>query len=186
MYSAYKLNKHSDNMQPWCTPFPVLNQSVVQNQVLTVASCPAYRFLRRFLRRQVVWYFHLFKNFPQFVEIHTVKGFSIVNEAEADIFLELSCFFYGPMDVGNLVSCSSAFSKSRLNIWNFSVHLNLLKPLLKNFKHCAFIMYFNTTYALNLIRLLDVYVYMCAYLYICVLYLLLNVCFSICYCFPYD
>ena len=82
----------------------------------------------------MVEYSHLFKNFPQFVVIHTVKGFSIVNEAQVDVFLELSCFFYDPTDVGNLISGSSAFSKSSLNIWNFSVHI-LLKPSLENFEH---------------------------------------------------
>ena len=71
----------------------------------------------------MVWYSHLFKNFLQFVVIHTVKGFRIVNKAEVDVFLELSCFFYHPMDVGNLISGSSAFSKSRLNIQKFSVHV---------------------------------------------------------------
>ena len=70
----------------------------------------------------------------QFVVIHTVKGFSIVHEAEVDVFLEFSCFFYDPMDVGNLISCSSAFSKTSLNIWRFTVHI-LLKPDLENFKH---------------------------------------------------
>ena len=83
---------------------------------------------------KVVWYSHLFKNFPQLVLIHTVKGFSIVNEAEADVFLELSCFSDDPADVGNLISGSSAFSKSSLNIWKFSVHI-LLKPGLENFEH---------------------------------------------------
>ena len=83
---------------------------------------------------KVVWYSHLFKNLPQFVVIHTVKGFSIVNEAEVDIFLEFSCFFYDPADVGNLFSGSSAFSKSSLFIWKFSVHV-LLKPSLKDFEH---------------------------------------------------
>ena len=83
---------------------------------------------------QVVWYSHLLKNFPQFIVIHTVKGFSIVNEAEVGMFLEFSCFFYDPSDVHNLISGSSAFSKSNLNIWNFMVHI-LLKPGLKNFKH---------------------------------------------------
>ena len=83
---------------------------------------------------QVVWYFHLLKNFPQFVVIHRVKGFGIVNRAEVDAFLELSCFFYDPMDVDNLISGSSAFSKSSLNIWKFSVHL-LLKPGLKDLEH---------------------------------------------------
>ena len=83
---------------------------------------------------QVVWYSHLFQNFPQFVVIHTVKDFSVVNEAEVDIFLELSCFFNDPADVGNLISGTSAFSKSSLNIWKFSVHV-LLKPGLENFEH---------------------------------------------------
>ena len=84
---------------------------------------------------QVVLYSHLFKNFPQFVLIHTVKCFGIVNKTEVDIFLELSRFFYDPTDVGNLISGSSAFSKSSLNIWKFMVHI-LLKPGLENFKHC--------------------------------------------------
>ena len=70
----------------------------------------------------MVLYSHLFKNFPQFVVIHTVKGFDVVNEAEIDVFLEHSCFFYDPTDVGNLISDSSASSKSSLNIWKFSVH----------------------------------------------------------------
>ena len=79
---------------------------------------------------QVVWYSHLFQSFPQFVVIHTVKGFAIVNKAEIDIFLELSCLFDDPADVGNLISGSSALSKSSLNIWNF-----MLKPGLENFEH---------------------------------------------------
>ena len=82
----------------------------------------------------MVWYSHLFKNFPQFVVIHTVKGFGIVKKTEIDVFLELSCFFDDPMDVGNLISGSSAFSKSSLNIWKFTVHI-LLKPGLENFEH---------------------------------------------------
>ena len=82
----------------------------------------------------MVWYFQLLKNFSQFVVIHTVKGFGIVNKAEIDVFLELSCFFDDPMDVGNLISGSSAFSKTSLNIWKFMVHI-LLKPGLKNFEH---------------------------------------------------
>ena len=77
---------------------------------------------------------HLFKKFPQFVVIHTVKGFGIVSKAEVVVFLKLSCFFYDPTDVGNLISGSSAFSKSSLNIWNFTVHV-LLKPGLENFEH---------------------------------------------------
>ena len=83
---------------------------------------------------QVVWYAHLFQNFPQFIVVHTVKGFGIVNKAEIDIFLELSCFFDDTLDVGNLISCSSAFSKPSLNIWKFTVHV-LLKPGLENFEH---------------------------------------------------
>ena len=80
----------------------------------------------------MVWYSHLFKNSPQFVVIHTVKGFSIVNEAKVDVFLEFSSFFYDPMDAGNLISGSSAFSKCSLNICKFSVHI-LLKHSLENF-----------------------------------------------------
>ena len=83
---------------------------------------------------QVVWYLHLFKNFPQFVVIHTVKGFGIVKQAEADVFRELSCFFDDPVDIGNLISGSFTFSKSSLNIWKFTVHV-LLKPSLENFEH---------------------------------------------------
>ena len=82
----------------------------------------------------MVWYFHILKNFPQLVVIHTVKGFVIVNKAEIDVFLEFSCFFNDSVDVGNLISCSSAFSKTSLNIWKFTVHLSL-KPGLENFEH---------------------------------------------------
>ena len=82
----------------------------------------------------MVWYSHLFQNFPQFVVNRTVKGFSLVTEAKVDIFLEFSCFFYDQGNVGNLISGSSAFSKSSLNIWKFTVHI-LLKPSLENFKH---------------------------------------------------
>ena len=83
---------------------------------------------------QVVWYSHLLKNFPEFVVIHTVKGFGIVNKAEVDVFLKLSCFFDDPTDVGNLISGSSTFSKMSLNIWKFTVHV-LLKPGLENLEH---------------------------------------------------
>ena len=82
----------------------------------------------------MVWYSHLFRNFPQFIVIHTVKGFGIVTNAQIDVLLELSCFFDDPADVGNLISGSSAFSKSSLNIWKFTVHV-LLKPGLENFEH---------------------------------------------------
>jgi len=84
----------------------------------------------------VIWYSHILKNCPQFVVIHTVKGFSVVSEA--DVSLEFSCFFYDPADVGNFIPGSSAFSKSILNIWKFSVHV-LLKPWLENFEN-----YFNS------------------------------------------
>ena len=87
---------------------------------------------------QVVWHSHLFQNFPQFIVIHTVKG--IVSKAEIDVFLEISCFFNDPADVGNLISVSSAFSKTSLNNWNFTVHI-LLKPGLENFEH-----YFNSVW----------------------------------------
>ena len=82
----------------------------------------------------MVWYSYVLKNFPQFIVIHTVKGFGIVNKAEIDVFLELSCFLSDPADVGNLISGSSAFSKSNLCIWKFSIHV-LLKPCLEGFEH---------------------------------------------------
>ena len=118
MFSAYKLNKQGDNIQLWHTPFLILNQSVVPCPVLTVASWPAYRFLRR----QVRWSgIPISLKIFQFVVIHTVFG--IVNKA--DVFLELSCFFYEPQDVGNLIFGSSAFSKSSLNIWKFTYYWSL-------------------------------------------------------------
>ena len=131
MYSAYKLNKQGDNIQPWCTPFPICNHSVVPCPVLSVASWPAYRSLRR----QVRWSgipisFRIF----QFVVIHTVKGFVIVSKAEIDVFLEFSCFFDNPIDGGHLNSGSSDFSKSSLNIWIFTDHI-MLKSGLENFEH---------------------------------------------------
>ena len=106
MYSAYELNKQGDNIQPSRMSFPILNQYVVPCLILTVASCPAYRFLRR----QVRWSgIHTPLRIFQFVVIHRVKGFGIVNKAEVDVFLELSCFFNDPVDVGNLISGSCAF-----------------------------------------------------------------------------
>ena len=129
MYSANRLNKQGDNIHPWCTPFPILSQSV-----LSGSNCC---FLTGIQVSQeagkVVWYSHIFKNFPQFVVTHTLKVFSSVNEAEIDVFLEFSCFFYDPMNVVSLISGSSAFSKSSLYIWKFSVH-KLLKPSLKDFE----------------------------------------------------
>ena len=82
----------------------------------------------------MISYSHLFQNFPEFIVIHTVEGFAILNKAEIYVFLELSCFFYDPMDVGNLISGSSGFSKTNLNIWKFTVHV-ILKPDLENFEH---------------------------------------------------
>ena len=131
MYSAFKVSKQGDNIQPWRTPFPIWNQSVVPCPVLTVASWPAYRFLRRQVRCSgIPVSLRLF----QFVLIYTVKGFGIVDKAEVGVFLELSCFLDDPIDVGNLTSGSSAFSKSSLNIWKFTVHI-LLRPGLENFEH---------------------------------------------------
>ena len=131
MYSAYKLNKQGDNTQPWRTPCPISNQSVVTCPVLTVASWPAYRFLRRQIRWSDI---PISSRFFQFVVLHTVEGFGVVDKTEVDVFLELPCFFNDPTDVGNLISGSSAFSKSSLNIWKFMVHI-LLKPGLENFEH---------------------------------------------------
>ena len=108
---------------------PVLNQFIVPYLVQTVASWLTYKFLRS---RSVIWCSHIFKNFPQFIVIHTVKGLSVVNEAEVDAFLESPYFLYDPMNVVNLISGSSAFSKFNLCIWKFSVHV-LLKPSLTNF-----------------------------------------------------
>ena len=126
MYSAYKLNKQGDNIQTWCIPFPIWNQSVVPCPVLTVASWLAYRFLRR----QVKWSgIRISLRIFQFVVIHTVKGFSVVNETEVNVFLEFSCLFYDPTDIGNLISDSSAFSKSSLNIWSPKLPQISLFPL---------------------------------------------------------
>ena len=132
MFSAYKLNKQGDNIKPWCTPFPIWNQSVFP---CSSSNCCFLTCIQIFqVADQVVWYFHLFKNFPKFVLIYTVKDFGIVNKAELHVFLELSCFFNDPTDAGNLISGSSAFSKSSLNIWKFTVH-GLWKPGLENFEH---------------------------------------------------
>ena len=121
MDSAYKLNKQGDNIQDYvkvvyrhpayCTPFPIGNQSVFPCKVLTcILTCIQISLEAD----KTVWYSHLFQNFPQFIVIHTVKAFGIVNKAEVDVFLELSCFFDDPTDVGNLISGSSAFSKNQL------------------------------------------------------------------------
>ena len=131
MYSAYKLNKQGDRIQPWRTPFPLWNQSIVLCPILTIASWSAYRFPGR----QVRW-----SSIPislrifQFVVIHIAKGFSIISEVEVDAFLEFLCFLCDPTDVGNLIHGSSTFSKSSLYIWKFSVHIQL-KLSLKDFDH---------------------------------------------------
>ena len=117
IHSAYKLNKQGDNIQPWRIPFPIWNQSVVPCLVLIVVL----HLQTDFSGGKSGALVHLFKNFPQFVVIHRVKGFRVVNEA--DVFLEVCCFFDDPTDVGNLISASSAFSKSSLNIWKFTVHI---------------------------------------------------------------
>ena len=131
MYSEYKLNKQGDNIQRWCSPFPIWNQSVVPCPVLTVASTLAYRFLRR----QVRWAgIPISWRIFQFVVIHIVKGFRVVNKAEVDVFLELSCFFDDPVDVGNLISDSPAISKTSSNIRKFTGHV-LLEPGVENFEH---------------------------------------------------
>ena len=131
MFFAYKLNKQGDNIQLCYTSFPILNQSVVPCLILTVASWLGDKFLWQQVRWLVL---------PSLSEFSTVccgphsQRLYIVNKAEVDIFLELSCFFDDPTDVGNLISGSSAFSKSSLNIWNFTVHI-LLKPGLEDFEH---------------------------------------------------
>ena len=131
MYSAYKLNKQSDNTQHWRTPFLIWKKSVVLCTVLTIASWPAYRFLRMQVRWSgILLSWRIFHSFLW----STVKGFGVVNEAEVDFFLKFSCFFDDPMDIGNLISDSSLFPKSSLYIWKFMVHV-LLKPRLENFEH---------------------------------------------------
>ena len=128
MNSEYKLNNQCDSIQPWHTPFPIWNQSIVPHLVITIAPWLAYRFLRR----QVRW-----SGIPISLRIFhsllwsTQSGFGVVNKAEVDVFLEFSCFFYDPTNIDNLISDSSAFSKSSLNIWKFSAHM-LLKPHLTN------------------------------------------------------
>ena len=108
-----------------------LNQSVVPCRVLTVASWPAYRFLKR---QVMVWYSHFSKSFPQLVMIHTVKGFSVIHKAEIDVFLKFLCFLYNPVNVGNLISGSSSLSKPSLDIWKFLVHITL-KLSIQDFKY---------------------------------------------------
>ena len=123
------LSKISRVIQPWHTPFPSLNQFIVPCLVLTAAFWPAYRFLRRQVRQSVI---PISLRFFQLFCDPTVKDFRIVNKTEVDIFLALSCYFYDPMDAGNLISGSSAFFKCSLNIWKFLVQ-TLLKLHLENF-----------------------------------------------------
>ena len=131
MYSAYKLNKQGDNIQPWHTPFPIWNQSVVPCPVLTVASWPAYKFLKRQIRwSDIPISFRIFHSLLWSTQSKALA----VKKAEIDVFLELSCFFEDPADVGNLISGSSVFSKTSLKIWKFLVHV-LLKSSLENFEH---------------------------------------------------
>ena len=130
MYSAYKLHKQGDNMQPWLTPV----KYHVYCSMSSLNCCFMTCIWISQETGQVVWYSHTFKNFPQFVVIHTIKGFGIVNKAEIDVFLGLFCFLDDPTNVGNLIAGSSAFSKTSLNIWKFMVHV-LLKPDLEIFEH---------------------------------------------------
>ena len=118
-------------MKPWHTAFPNLEPVCCST---SISNCCFLTWIQTSQEAgQVVWS-HLFKNFPLFVVIHTVKGFGIVSKAEVDVFLELSCFFSDPTDTGNSISGSSAFSKSSLNIWKFTIHI-LLKPGLENLEH---------------------------------------------------
>ena len=136
MYSAYKLNKQGDNIQPWRTRFPIWNQSVLPCPVLTVASWP----VNMFLRRKIRWFgisisLRIFHSLLWSTQSKALTlTIDIVNKAEIDVFLELYCFFNDPVDVGNLIPGSSGFSKFSLNIWTFSVQM-LLKPGLKTFEH---------------------------------------------------
>ena len=122
MYSTYKVNKQGDNLQPWHTPFPIWNQSVVPCPVLTVASWPYRNIQVSQEAGQVVWYSHLFQNFPQFIVIHIVNSLGIVNKAEVDVFPELLLFWWSP-DVGNLISGCFAFSKTSVNMWKFTLYV---------------------------------------------------------------
>ena len=132
MYSAYKLNKQGGNNAA------LVHSSSYLEPVCCSMSCSNCCFLTCVQisqeAHQVVWYSHLFQNFWQYIVTHTVKDFSVVNKAEIDVFLELSCFFSDPTDVGNLISGSSAFSKTSLNIWKFTVHI-FVKLDLENCKY---------------------------------------------------
>ena len=130
MYSLYKLNKQGDNIQPCRIPFPICNQCIVPCLVLTVASWPAYRFLRRQVRWSgILISWRLFHSL-----LWSTQSNALSQTLKHMIFLEFSYFFYNPVDVGNLICGSSAFSESSLNIWKFSIHV-LLKPSLENVEH---------------------------------------------------
>ena len=132
MYSAYKLNKQGDNIQALTYSFSYLEPACCS---MSSSNCCFLTCIQVSQEAgQVVWYSHLFQNFPQFIVINTVKGFDIVNKAEIGVFLEVLCFFNDPADFGNLISSFSAFSKTSLNIWDFTVHV-LLKSGLENFEH---------------------------------------------------
>ena len=132
MYSAYKLNKQGNNIQPCCTLFPIWNQSVVPYPLYNCCFLTCTEVSQEAGR--VVWYSHLFQNFPVYCDPHSQRLWHSQYSRNRYFFLELSCFFNDPADVGNLISGSSAFSKPSLNIWKFTVHL-LLKPGLENFDH---------------------------------------------------
>ena len=128
MYSAYKLNKQGESIQPSHIPFPIWN-------LLSMSSSNLLPDLHiGFSRSTSGGLVFPSQNLPQFIVVHTVKGFGIVNKAEIDVSLELSCFFDDPVDAGNFISGSCSFPEFNLNIWNFSVHI-LLKPGLENFEH---------------------------------------------------
>ena len=132
MCSAFNLNNQSDSIHPWHAPFPIWNQFIVPCRVPAVVSWSAYKYLMMEVRWSGIPI--SLRLFPQVFVIHTVKTFSLVNEAEVDVLLEFSCLFYDPVDAGSLISGSSTFSISSLNIWKFMVHI-LLKTGLENFEH---------------------------------------------------
>ena len=129
MCSVYRLNKQGDSGQPCCTPFLILNQPVVKQG----SNCYFLTCIQVSQETdKTVWYSHLSKSFSQFFMIPTVKGFSIVNETEIDVFLKFPCFLYNPVNGGNLISSSSSFSKPSLDNWKFLVHI-MLKPRMQDF-----------------------------------------------------
>ena len=130
MYSAYKVNKQGDNIEPWCTLFPILNQSIVSCPVLTVASWPAYTFLRRqYMSSGIPISLRIFNSL-----LWSTQRLLCSQWRKVDVFREFPCFFYDPVDIGKSIYDSSVFSKFSLYIWKFLVHL-LWKPILKEFEH---------------------------------------------------